>query len=244
MTALDFIEEYDPINRLRKVQGGEVTLKGVNTLYHQILDTSFSDDDAVKDFTKLMSAVIVMQRFLTPSEYASLLGMDVYTVHSICGKLRSVLDSGTVLQVKHASFVDFLVTGESQSDFRFGVNPDDGHRLLAESAFRVMNKELRFNICDMSSSFIANDSLGLPHFERAIGPILGYACRFWGYHIERTRARIDGTMIVRFMCLFFLSWLEAMSGLGRSYFAFQSLKALSKWVEEIEVDGITVSGHD
>ena len=241
VTALDFIEEFDPINRLRKVQAGGVALKGVNALYHQILGASFLDDDAVKEFTKLMSAVIVMQRFLGPSDYASLLDMDTYTVHSICGKLRSVLDFGTVLQVKHASFVDFLVTREAQSDVRFRVNPDDGHRLLAESAFRVMNKGLHFNICDMFSSFISNDSLGLAHFQQTIGPILAYACQFWGYHIEHTRIRVDGTMIVSFMRRHFPSWLEAMSGLGQSYSAFLSLKALSNWVGEMETGGTPVS---
>ena len=130
-----------------------------------------------------------------------------------------MLDFGTVLQVKHASFVDFLVTREAQLDVRFCVNPDDGHRLLAESAFRVMNKGLRFNICDMSSSFIANDTLGLAHFQQAISPILAYSCQFWGYHIERTGTRIDETMIVSFMRRNFPSWLEAMSGLGQSYSA-------------------------
>ena len=243
VTALDFIEEFDPINRLRKVQSGKMTLERVNALYRQILDTSFSDDDAVKEFTKLMSAVVVMQRYLDPSDYASLLDMDTNTVRSICGKLRSVLDLGTVLQVKHASFVDFLVTERPQSDIRFRVNPDDGHRLLAESAFRVMNKELHFNIYNMPSSFITNDALGLTHFQQAIGPILAYACQFWGYHLERTRAQLNVAMIVSFMRRHFPSWLEAMSGLGQSYFAFLSLKALSKWVEEKETGGILVSGR-
>ena len=96
----------------------------------------------------------------------------------------------------------------------------------------------------MPSSFISNYDLGLAHFQDAIRPVLAYACQFWGYHIERTRTRIDVTMVVRFMRLCFLSWLETMSGLGQSYFAFQSLRALSKWVKETEGDGIPVSGHD
>ena len=96
----------------------------------------------------------------------------------------------------------------------------------------------------MPSSFISNDELGVAHFQDAIRPVLAYACQFWGYHIERTRTRIDVTMVVRFMRLCFVSWLETMSGLGRSYFAFHSLKALSKWVKETEGDGIPVSGHD
>ena len=93
----------------------------------------------------------------------------------------------------------------------------------------------------MPSSFISNDQLGVAHFKHVIRPVLAYACQFWGYHIERTGTWIDGTVVVRFMRLWFLSWLETMSGLGRSYFAFQSLKALSKWVEETEGDGIPVS---
>ena len=55
---------------------------------------------------------------------------------------------------RHASVIDFLITREGPSDIRFCINPDDGHKLLAESAFRVMNKELRSNICNMHSSSV------------------------------------------------------------------------------------------
>ena len=228
VTALDFIEQHDPVNRLRKVRDGEVTLGGVNALYYQILDASFPDNDSVSDFVKLMSVVIVAQRFLSPTDYASLLNMDAHTVRSICGKLRSVLESGNVLQVKHASFVDFLVMGEGSSDTRFRVDPTDGHRLVAESAFRIMNKELHFNICKMTSSFLFNDAVGVAHFQQAIGPVLAYACQFWGHHIEHLSTWSDVPAIEYFMRFHFVFWLEAMSGLGRSYFAFRSLIALQK----------------
>ena len=243
VTALDFIEEFDPVNRLRRVQNGEASLGSVDTLYRQILETSFPEKSTESTFTTLMSVVVVSQSALSPTDYASLLDMDIHTVYSICGKLRSVLDSGTMLQVKHASFVDFLVTGVGQSVDRFRVNPDNGHKLLADSTFRIMNKELRFNICDMPSSFISNDALGLAHSQQAIRPVLAYACQYWGYHIERTRTCVDGTILMSFMRHHFLSWLEAMSSLGQSYFAFRPLEALSNWVGEMETGGISVSGR-
>ena len=238
VTALDFIEEFDPVGRLRSVQSGDASLGGVDALYRQILETSFSDEGAVTDFVTLMSAVTVSQSGLSPSDYASLLGLDVHRVYSICGKLRSVLDTEIVLQVKHASFVDFLVGGNASphgakglwGDGHCRVNPEDGHGLLAKSAFRIMNERLRFNICDVGSSFVPNAAIGITNFRRAIGPTLVYACQFWGFHLENSSVSIDLTTITTFMRIKLLPWLEAMSGLGQSYFAFRSLNVLGEWL--------------
>lgn len=234
VTALDFIEEFDPVNGLNIVQGGGAELRGVNTLYQQILETSFPSRAALTSFVTLMGAVVVAQRALSSSDYASLLGLEINTVRSICGKLRSVLDTDSVIQVKHASFVDYLVHGtaaeESPNAKSFRVDPDDGHRLLAESAFRVMNKELHFNICNVNSSFVSNATLGTSHFKQAIRPVLAYACQFWGHHLENTTIPVDVSMIRTFMCRNLLYWFEAMSGLEQSYFAFRSLDALERWL--------------
>ena len=94
----------------------------------------------------------------------------------------------------------------------------------------------------MTQSFIANDTLGLTHFGQATRPVLAYACQYCGCHIERTRTRIDTFMIVRFIRVYLLSWLEAMSGLDQSYFAFRPLEVLSNWVEEMETGKFAASG--
>ena len=94
----------------------------------------------------------------------------------------------------------------------------------------------------MTQSFIANDAFGLTHFGQTIRPVLAYACQYWGYHIEHTRMRIDTFMIVRFIRVYLLSWLEAMNRLDQSYFTFRPLEVLSNWVEEMETGKFVASG--
>ena len=56
----------------------------------------------------LMGAVIVSQSVLSLSDYAPLLDRDVHTVYSICGKLLSGLDFGTVLRDMRPSSTSLL----------------------------------------------------------------------------------------------------------------------------------------
>ena len=48
-----------------------------------------------------------------------------------------------------------------------------------------MNEYLRFNMCNLASSFLLNEEdKGLPERVKSnIGPELQYACRYWAAHL-------------------------------------------------------------
>ena len=84
--------------------------------------------------------------------------------------LRTVLDDIDVMRFRHQSFVDFLTSAPVQTNDsptydptacpeRFHIDIAAAHGRVCDSLFRVMNKELRFNICQIPSSFMHNGTL-------------------------------------------------------------------------------------
>ena len=218
VTALDYVEEFDPEQGLEDLQSGSLPAGNVHALYRQLLENSFPRSTSVSSFRILISAVVAAQAPLSAADFAHLLDMKESTVESICGKLRSVLDEG-VVRFRHRSFVDFLtlgddgITRDSLEDKavcpeHFRINVEEGHRLLAEASFRLMNKELRFNICNIRSSFLPNDTLQL---NDSIKPSLAYVSQFWALHLEHVPLLADWSAVISFVQDNLLSWLEVLS---------------------------------
>ena len=143
--------------------------RSVYALYRQILDTSFPHTYNAETFVVVVGAVITMQKQLTPKELAQLLEIDPVTINGVRKGLRTVLDDTDVMRFRHQSFVDFLTSVSMKlndplmenltvcpKQFHIDVSAAHGH--VCNSLFRVMNKELRFNICQTPSSFMYNDS--------------------------------------------------------------------------------------
>jgi hypothetical protein len=75
-------------------------------------------------------------------------------------------------------------------------------------------KRLRFNICDLPSSFIPDaevEGLG-KRIEEQIGETLEYSCSFWAYHLTQCKLNND---IVEELKIFLekkvIFWIEAMN---------------------------------
>ncbi|KAF8306201.1 hypothetical protein DL93DRAFT_2180056, partial [Clavulina sp. PMI_390] len=122
----------------------------------------------------------------------------------------------------HTSFLDFL----RDSPTKYQVDVGQAHRLLTESCLSVMfrpDRGLRFNICNLPTSFLPNHSVpnlsGL--IQSNIGDALCYACQFWTFHLPG--ARPDAVKDVTWdgvkellSSIKFLYWLEVMSLTGMS----------------------------
>ena len=110
------------------------------------------------------------------------------------------------------------------------MDPDDRYKPLAELVLYIINKKLLSDTCNTNPLFISNAALGTPHLKQAIRPVLACVCQFWGHHLEPTTIPIDVLMIRMFMHHNLLYWFEATHGLEQSYFAFQSLDILERWL--------------
>ncbi|THU94404.1 hypothetical protein K435DRAFT_610771, partial [Dendrothele bispora CBS 962.96] len=110
----------------------------------------------------------------------------------------------------HASFADYIVTKDRSGGMY--CNEIEQHTLLSHATLNHMNN-LRFNICDLPSSFLEDKDV--PKIEdrlKNISDTLDYACTFWGYHIARSNGNkrlMEGLEI--FLENKSVFWIEAMN---------------------------------
>ncbi|KAF8309795.1 hypothetical protein DL93DRAFT_2085131 [Clavulina sp. PMI_390] len=146
------------------------------------------------------------------------------------------VNASTPLLPLHASFFDFLQTTTSQ----YHVDLVHTHQVLTESCFNAMlhgSRQLKFNICNLSSSFLPNKAVpGLSTLiQNNIGDALCYACHFWSSHLNAAdTGDFADTMVDAVRDLLssvkFLYWLEVISLTSAS--ALQSLSLIPAKVSE------------
>jgi NACHT domain len=130
----------------------------------------------------------------------------------------------------HTSFRDFLASERSGV---FHIDLGRSHRRLAHSCLGLMLNNLKFNICKLESSYLANRDV--PDLESRIAkylpPALSYACVFWGDHLERLD--IEQDLFPQLRSLFetrFLFWLEVLSIKSSVGLASRALASLITWL--------------
>lgn len=77
-----------------------------------------------------------------------------------------------------------------------------------------MKEQLRFNICDLWSSFIPDNEISdlTQRIKKCISPPLGYACRHWGDHLQLS-AISDNlcSVLSEFLSRRLLFWMEVLN---------------------------------
>ncbi|PPQ94077.1 hypothetical protein CVT25_009706, partial [Psilocybe cyanescens] len=173
----------------------------LDTLYSQILNEAFRDfipeEKEWKDRCSILHTFLCTAERTSTAVVANLLFTSNYT--DVAEKLLSDL---------HAA-----------RSGNFWCDQAKHHRLLAESCFRSMEDGLRFNIANISSSFVLDvDNPRLADAVKENIPlVLSYSSRNWSYHLSAAAPTIpDGLhdSISDFLQLRALFWIEAMNLLG------------------------------
>ncbi len=131
----------------------------------------------------------------------------------------------------HTSFHNFLTNKEKSGDFCVGLQ--DTHHQLAHSYLGLLLKDLKFNICILKSSYLANRDIKdlCSHIDKHIPPALLYSCHFWDDHLEYIDFETD--LFVQLQTFFeknLLFWLEALSLTSNVGLASAALSALNVWL--------------
>jgi len=131
----------------------------------------------------------------------------------------------------HTSFRDFLTDEEMSGDFY--INLGEAHHQLAHSSLGLMLHDLKFNICNIESSYLPNSKISdlQSRIKEHIPPALFYACCFWDDHLERLR--FERELLAKLRSLFegkFLFWLEVLSLTGAVGVATPALLSLKEWL--------------
>jgi hypothetical protein len=243
-TVVKYISEDDPKGRLDFLYNKQSRLPAgdIHALYGKLLDTIFPSHlfKASRDFCSLAGALVAAQMSFTVNDLADLLEMDVTRVQDICRKLRSVLDDGELVRFAHQSFVDFLISHSITDDDtsgdispcpeRFRIDQPIADGTLVHASLRIMNARLRFNICNVPSSFLSNNqALPLDKIDFMVPRTLRYACCFVWFHLKKASPdfELDFHHVIPFLRKKLLFWLEALSCLGSVNIAAPTLAELS-----------------
>ena len=179
-----------PDKRLQEVfsSNGKRHTKGVDNLYATILSTQIPIDDwEDPEQSAQLRAALAIALFsatpLTDTAIDDLLRLDHGgSCRSVFGTLRSLLDykPGWPIRPLHASFRDYLEDSSRSGKEHWTLANFDAHQYLTMCCSRIMESQLRFNICDFPLSGGVRLS---QRVETNITEVLDYACRYWFHHL-------------------------------------------------------------
>ena len=113
--------------------------------------------------------------------------------------------------IRHASFYDYLVSCKGMPWY---IDPDVQKTYIASKCLERMGSSLRYNICNIPSSFVFNTDV--PDIDnlvtRYIPPFLQYICCNWSNHLRDvpySNGLLDSLRGFTYNHLLF--WLEVMS---------------------------------
>ena len=224
----------------------------VDELYRQIMCDTFSKLSG----EVLASRLRILYTFLCTAERTSASIVAALVPDGDDDAARAVLrDLHAVLYTTqddrvfwyHASFPDFIFT-QSRSNFRinekdfiFSCNERAYHSYLGESCFRIMKSGLRFNIGNITSSFLFdrhNTALS-EQVNRNISAVLRYSSHHWTHHLPLSPQLINTDnlrcCISEFLQIRVLFWIEAMNLLGLSNQCTPMLRFACQWVSKVRI---------
>ncbi|CAE6362392.1 unnamed protein product [Rhizoctonia solani] len=214
----------DPHDRLKSVldMAHETTThhSQIDTLYTAILSSVLSHGELQanekRDIWAVLRTALFAQEPISIDIIATLSGIDdPRRVWWAIQPLRSVLHQSEqtgVVSTLHASFPDFMFSSKRSGEY-FCDTVEHSHA-LAKLCFLAMQEQLRFNICELETSFIPDTAVnGIEgRMKEKIPPLLAYACRYWGSHLAlASKSEALLTMLKEFLCHRLLFWMEVMN---------------------------------
>ncbi|KAI0028756.1 WD40 repeat-like protein [Vararia minispora EC-137] len=205
------------------VQGGS----SLDGLYSSVLASTFpmDEEEVVSLFRSVMAQILCASEPLSIDTLQSIRSNasvgdkdDVSLVVRYMGALLSgVDDQSSPIRPLHTSFRDFL-TSPSRSHI-WHVDPDEGHSIMYLGSVVALNKGLRFNICNLETSYLRNSQI--PNLRQRISSqipsyTLSYAASCLKDHLSprRNSSPLPLAPLRKLLCENLLLWLELLSVLG------------------------------
>jgi hypothetical protein len=190
----------------------------LTNLYRKILNSAFRGaKKRTLEIYKIVISTLVLAK--VPFRYDDLpkfLAQQQISIKPILDKLSSIVSVGADkrLRISHLSFTEFLCDPHRCPE-EFFIDRGKESERIAMACFERMKEGLKFNICDLETSYLRNDkveNISERIAEKISGP-LSYSCRFWTIHLldaanghDRLAQEVEELLNHRF-----LYWLEVMS---------------------------------
>jgi len=211
-------------------------LEPLYDLYSSILKAQIKHNNA--KFQRVLGVLLTTApyRALCDETVAELAGVGLYLVKSWVDALSSLLyrdeAANKGIRVRHLSIYDFFVSHRCG----YQVNIRDAHVQLGIACLETMFTQLRFNICKLEDSGVANaDIKDLPsRVKENISDALQYSSLHWSHHLcfplDNRDQRVLGGLEKFFEGLYPLLWVEVLSVMGMVPIGVPSLRRLISWV--------------
>ncbi|QRV80182.1 periodic tryptophan protein 2 [Ceratobasidium sp. AG-Ba] len=222
---------------------GSKAYRTIDLLNTTILAAALENDELepleLRAIVNILHTVVCAKESLSINGLAGLLDINVNLAERAIESLQSVLhisEQDGLVSALHASFPDYLLSAERSG--RFFCNPKKDSKALAPSlaldlaGSYPVDHLLRFNICDLESSFIFDKDVQdiSQRIANNIPPSLLYACKYWMVHLYET-TETSGVIekLQKFLELQVLFWLEVVNLTDQTYNVVFRLVALKKW---------------
>jgi hypothetical protein len=221
--------------------------KELDGLYTSILAAAFNpelEEEERKVLEVVLWTAVSVKEPMAPETLASFLNLTKEKVDIALDPLRSVLhvpEGGGLVSVLHTSFPDYMRDQLRAKDFY--CNSSQQSEVLANHSFDVMKAQLRFNICNLESSFVSDkDVVDLAkRIKNSISTALSYSCRYWGEHLQQGgRTEEVRRKLVEFLTHRLLFWMEVLDLEQHMTSAAEILRQVRNWTVSESSYGVDV----
>jgi len=209
--------------------------KSLYTLYSSIVKAH----SEIGGFWRMIVVITTAQyRPLRKEAIAELVGVKPFFVETLVDDLSSLLyrDEGAngAIRVRHLSISEYFAS--NPSDYR--VDLQAAHVQQGIGCLQTMVKQLRFNICKLEDSRLANTGIkDLPlRIEQNISDPLQYSSLYWSGHLRSTPDKTQHGVILGSLKEFLegpypLFWIEVLSVMGMVSVGAPSLRGVISLVK-------------
>ena len=224
-TVCRFMREFrfgSPYEHLKEVLdlGSKTPELGLEATYIPILNRLVAGlrptrrTQIIEKFGTIIGTVINLASPLSISALAVLLDLPLPEVRRHLDNFHSVLNipssSTEPIHLLHLSFRDFLVQSERE-DQEFWVNESDAAYNIFLNCIRVMEENLKEDICELQWPGTKISAVDPEHVSRRIPRELWYACVYWPYHLQQSQRPLNEGLIYSFLSRRFLHWIEVLA---------------------------------
>jgi hypothetical protein len=212
-------------------------LNSLYGLYSRILRARVASGDP--KFQRVVGVLLTTapNHSLHDEAIAELAGVGAHLVKKWVDDLSSLLyrDDGANggIRVRHLSISDFFVS--DRCDYQ--VNLQDSHTLTGIASLKTMAQQLRFNICGLEDSQLANEDIPslASRIKENISDALQYSSLYWSNHLcftlDNGNLAVWGILEEFFEGLHPLFWIEVLSITGRVPIGVPSLRRVIRWAK-------------
>lgn len=194
--------------------------KELDQLYATVLTAAFGEtlENESENMRRVLWTTVCAREPMATKTLSSILSLTEQEVSLGLQPLQSMLrmsEGDEIVSILHTPFPEYLLDQSRSGSEKFHCNEPEHNEFLARCCFEVMKKDLRFNICNLESSFVLDKRVPYlnKRVEEAIPPSLFYACRYWSEHLQRTPATpvALSTMLAEFLSWRLLFWMEVLN---------------------------------